>query len=134
VRLRAPGLTRAGLFGLLGLAFSYALVCGLRAIGGDDEGGAQVDGKTLFTEGNGESTACGACHTLSDAGTSATTGPNLDEVLGDMTPEQIREAIVDPNNQIARGFGEGIMPDNYEQLLSKEELDALVTYLDEVSR
>jgi cytochrome c oxidase subunit 1 len=36
VRLRAPGLTRAGLFGLLGLAFSYALVCGLRAIGGDD--------------------------------------------------------------------------------------------------
>ena len=64
----------------------------------------------------------------------ATTGPDLDEALADMSPEQIREAIADPNAEIAKGFGEGIMPDNYEQLLSPEELDALVKYLDEVKK
>ncbi len=102
--------------------------------GGGAAGGEEIDGKTLFTDGNGEATACGACHTLSDAGTSSTTGPDLDEALADMTPEQIREQIADPNSEIAKGFGEGIMPDNYEQLLSPEELDALVKYLDEVSK
>jgi cytochrome c oxidase subunit 2 len=102
--------------------------------GGGAAGGEEIDGKTLFAEGNGESTACGACHTLSDAATTGNTGPNLDEALADMTPEQIREAITDPNSEIAEGFGEGIMPDNYEQLLSPEELDALVKYLDEVSK
>jgi cytochrome c oxidase subunit 2 len=102
--------------------------------GGGEAGGEEIDGKTIFTEGNGESTACAACHTLADAGSSSQTGPDLDESLADMSPEQIREAIADPNADIAEGFGEGIMPDNYEQLLSPEELDALVTYLDEVKK
>ena len=35
---------------------------------------AAPDGKTLFTD------RCGSCHTLSAAGTSGTTGPNLDDV------------------------------------------------------
>jgi cytochrome c oxidase subunit 2 len=104
------------------------------AAGGGEAGGEEIDGKTLFIEGNGEAAACGACHTLADAGTSATTGPDLDESLADMTPEQIREAIADPNAEVARGFSEGIMPDNYEQLLSPEELDALVKYMDEVKK
>ena len=51
-----------------------------------------------------------------------------------MSPEEIRKNIVDPNAEIEKGFGEGIMPDNFEQILSKEELDALVKYLDEVSK
>jgi cytochrome c oxidase subunit 2 len=102
--------------------------------GGGTTGGEEVDGKTLFTDGNGEATACGACHTLADAGTSSSTGPSLDETLADMTPAEIRKQIADPNSKIAQGFSEGIMPDNYEQLLSPEELDALVKYLDEVSK
>ncbi len=102
--------------------------------GGGETGGEEVDGKTLFTDGNGEATACGACHTLADAGTSSSTGPSLDEALADMTPAEIRKQIADPNSEIAQGFSEGIMPDNYEQLLSPEELDALVKYLDEVSK
>ena len=102
--------------------------------GGGAAGGEEVDGKTLFTDGNGESTACGACHTLSDAGTTATTGPNLDEVLKGWTPDQIREAIADPNKDIAKGFGPNIMPPNFEQVLKPEELDALVKYLDEVTK
>jgi cytochrome c oxidase subunit 1 len=36
-RLRAPGFPRAGLFLLLGLAFSFALICGVRALSGHAE-------------------------------------------------------------------------------------------------
>jgi cytochrome c oxidase subunit II len=93
--------------------------------GGGAAGGEEVDGKTLFTEGNGETTACGSCHTLADAGTDSATGPNLDELLPGMEPEDIRAAIA---------AGPGLMPDNYEELFSPEELDALVKYLDEVSK
>jgi cytochrome c oxidase subunit 2 len=93
--------------------------------GGGAASGEEVDGKTLFAEGNGEAASCGSCHTLADAGTSGTTGPNLDELLPTMSADQIREAIA---------TGPGLMPDNYEQLLSPEELDALVKYLDEVKK
>ena len=44
-------------------------------------GAEEADGKTLFTDGNGTATACGACHKLADAGTTGETGPDLDEVL-----------------------------------------------------
>ena len=41
----------------------------------DDKAGAPtVDGKAVFAD------TCGGCHTLSAAGTSGTTGPNLDDV------------------------------------------------------
>jgi mono/diheme cytochrome c family protein len=41
----------------------------------DGNGGAPtVDGKAVFAD------TCGGCHTLSAAGTSGTTGPNLDDV------------------------------------------------------
>ncbi len=39
-----------------------------------DEGAPAVDGKAVFAD------TCGGCHTLSAAGTSGTTGPNLDDV------------------------------------------------------
>ena len=43
-----------------------------------DQGGGEAapaaDGKAVFTD------TCGGCHTLSAAGTSGTTGPNLDDV------------------------------------------------------
>ena len=104
--------------------------------GGGGAGGssAAVDGKTLFTDGNGQATACGSCHKLSDAGTSGSTGPELDTYVREADAEQIRRDIADPNTEIAEGFGENIMPSNYDQLLSREELDALVKYLDEVSK
>jgi cytochrome c oxidase subunit 2 len=104
--------------------------------GGAAQGGggaAQADGKQLFTAGNQATaaTACGACHTLSDAGTSSQTGPDLDAVLKGWDAARIREAIVDPNKEIAQGFGANIMPPNYEQTLNAAQLDALVKYLQE---
>jgi cytochrome c oxidase subunit 2 len=97
--------------------------------GGEEQAGA--DGKQIFTEGAG-GTACAACHTLSDAGATGTTGPNLDDVLPDLGEDQIRQSIVDPDAEIAEGFSPGIMP-RYGETLSDEQVDALVQYLTEVS-
>ena len=94
---------------------------------------AEIDAKTLFAEGNGEATACGACHTLADAGTSSQTGPDLDTSLKGKDEDYIREGIVEPDKVIASGFQAGIMPKNYGDTLSQEEQDALVEYLAEVA-
>jgi cytochrome c oxidase subunit 2 len=101
--------------------------------GGAGGAGAKPDGKTLFTDGNGTATACGGCHTLADAGTSGTTGPDLDKELKGEDAAFIRESIVKPDAVIAPGFQGGIMPKNYGDTLSADELDALVTYLTKVA-
>jgi len=74
-------------------------------------------------------TNCGGCHTLSQAGTTGTTGPNLDEVLGGQSPDQISESIVNPNGVITPGFNAGVMPQNYGETLDPNQLKALVDYL-----
>ena len=94
-------------------------------------GGGETDGKTLFTDA-AEPTACDSCHTLADAGATGTTGPNLDEVLPDLSEAEIRESIVDPDAEITEGFQPGLMP-RYGDTLSEEQVDALVKYLMEVA-
>jgi mono/diheme cytochrome c family protein len=74
-------------------------------------------------------TNCGGCHTLSQAGTTGTTGPDLDDALGSMSPEQISEQIVNPDSEIAAGFQAGVMPQNYGETLNPQDLRALVQYL-----
>lgn len=74
-------------------------------------------------------TNCGGCHTLSQAGTTGTTGPNLDEVLSGKSAEQISEQIVNPNSEITPGFNPGVMPQNYGETLQPNELRQLVDYL-----
>jgi cytochrome c oxidase subunit 2 len=82
-------------------------------------------GKQIFTGGAG----CGGCHSLADAGTTGTVGPDLDQVLPGKDEAFIRQSIVDPDAVIAKGFGPDIMPGNFGQTLSQQEIDALVTYL-----
>jgi cytochrome c oxidase subunit II len=92
-------------------------------------GGAPPDGKAVFADNN-----CGSCHTLADAGTNGTVGPNLDDGLAGRDEAFVRTSIVDPEAEIADGYQGGIMPPNYEQTLAPDELDALVTYLTEVTK
>jgi cytochrome c oxidase subunit 2 len=101
--------------------------------GGGSTGGGAVDAKAIFTQGAGAATACGACHTLSDAGTSASTGPNLDDGLKGRDAAFIKQSIEQPNAQIAQGYSPGIMPQNYRQTLSPEQIDALVKYLQQAT-
>src|ERR671912_338768 len=87
---------------------SFARVCTPTAATTTTEGGA--DGAAVFTS------ACGSCHTLEAAGTSGTTGPNLDDVQPDAetVEEQVRN-------------GGGGMP-AFEGQLSDQEIEAVATY------
>jgi cytochrome c oxidase subunit 2 len=100
---------------------------------GEGEAPAAIDAKALFAEGNGEATSCGACHVLADAGTTGASGPDLGTSLAGKDEAYIRAGIVDPEAAIAAGFQGGIMPKNYGDTLSPEELDALVEYLGKVA-
>ena len=74
-------------------------------------------------------TNCGGRHALSQAGTTGQTGPNLDEGLAGMSPDQISEQIVNPNSEVAAGFQPGVMPQNYGEILQPDQLQQLVDYL-----
>jgi mono/diheme cytochrome c family protein len=49
-------------------------------------------------------TNCGGCHVLSQAGTTGSVGPDLDQVLPGQTAEQISESIANPDAQTTPGF------------------------------
>ncbi len=76
---------------------------------------------------------CGGCHTLAAAGSSGVTGPDLDEVLPGQSAEEIETDIVDPNKEIAKGYPANVMPQEFGETLSEEELKQLVEYLEEVA-
>jgi cytochrome c oxidase subunit 2 len=104
--------------------------------GGGGAAGGAPDGKQLFTAGKDATgaTACAGCHKLADAGSSGGTGPDLDQGLKGKDAAFIKESIVNPNAEIAPGFGRGIMPDNYRSTLSSAEVDALVKYLQDATK
>jgi mono/diheme cytochrome c family protein len=91
--------------------------CGGDAGGGGSgtttSGGGAGDGKTLFAG------TCGTCHTLADAGTTGTFGPNLDEL------KPSRQLVLD-----AIRTGPGPMPEN---LLQGAQADAVATYVSSVA-
>jgi len=74
---------------------------------------------------------CGGCHTLAAANAGGTVGPDLDEVLPGQPESEIEESIVDPEAKIAQGYPAGVMPQEFGEKLSEEELKELVKYLSE---
>jgi cytochrome c oxidase subunit 2 len=106
-----------------------------------DQGGGQAAGGGAAAGGGGADTlaaegaqifdeqGCSGCHTLAAADATETIGPDLDRELPGKSPEFIRTSIVDPDAELAAGFNQGIMPDNFGDALSPEELDTLVEYL-----
>ncbi len=99
-------------------------------------------GKTIFT-GVG---SCGSCHTLSDAGTTGTVGPNLNtlkaacaapasqQARGSTLQKCIETAITDPYKYLPPGYKSGIMPNTFSKTLSPSQIQALVAYLASVSK
>jgi mono/diheme cytochrome c family protein len=87
-------------------------------------------GEQVFVSGTpGGAEACGSCHTMNAAGTSGTTGPNLDKELTSDPPSATRESIVDPNKEIVAGYRANVMPPNYATALTPQQLDAVVNYV-----
>jgi mono/diheme cytochrome c family protein len=76
------------------------------------DGGGAADGKQVFARAG-----CGSCHTLADAGTTGTVGPNLDEA------KPTKELAVDRVTN-----GQGAMPP-FKGQLSDDEIDAVATYV-----
>ena len=110
--------------------FALALALLASGCGGDDDdasgttatggvgatatGGGAADGAAVFA-----SAGCGGCHTLEAAGSTGTTGPNLDDLQPsqDQVAEQVRS-------------GGGVMP-SFEDRLSDDEIDAVAQYVSE---
>jgi cytochrome c oxidase subunit 2 len=88
------------------------------------------DGAKLFA-----SEGCGACHTYKPAGATAQVGPDLDNVAADAKKAgkpldaYVHESIVDPNAYVVPGYKPGVMPPNFGQTLSSQQIDALVAYV-----
>ena len=70
-----------------------------------------LDGKTIFKA------KCGGCHTLADAGTTGTTGPNLD---------QLKPAFARVQKQVTNGGA--VMP-AFKGVLTKAQIDAVANYV-----
>ena len=70
-----------------------------------------TDGKSIFAA------TCGLCHTLADAGTSGTVGPNLDE------SKPSKELAVDRVTN-----GRGVMP-SFRDSLDAAQIQAVADYL-----
>ena len=88
-------------------------------------------GKQLFVAGNPATGAlsCASCHTLKAAGAAGKVGPNLDAAVTQDDAAAIREMIVNPNKEIAKGYAKGIMPLTYGKTLNAKQLDALVKFI-----
>jgi mono/diheme cytochrome c family protein len=65
---------------------------------------------------------CGSCHRLAAAGSRGQIGPPLDQVLPNHTRATLLAKIVRPG-------GGSIMPDDFAQRMSFQELQALVDFL-----
>ncbi len=84
--------------------------------GGEGEGDAEA-GKAVFLGSSG----CGTCHTLSDAGTSGTVGPNLDDA------QPSHDLVVDRVTN-----GQGAMP-SFSASLSEQQIQDVAAYVSSVA-
>ena len=82
------------------------------------------------------SSGCNACHTISAIST-GTVGPNLTQIgevaatreEGVSAEDYIHTSIVNPNAHMVEGFPPNVMPQNYEDILSDQQLDDVVAFL-----
>jgi cytochrome c oxidase subunit 2 len=88
-------------------------------------GEAQAGGEVFSSAG------CGGCHTFAAANSSGKTGPDLDDALQGKDAAFIHESIVNPNAEIAQGFGPNVMPQNYGETLTDKQIADLVAFLSE---
>jgi len=96
-------------------------------------GGNAAAGKVVF---NG-SAGCAGCHTFAAAGSSGTTGPNLDTAPktdaaadGNTALDKfIKESIVDPEAYLAKGYPGGIMPPDFGTRLTPTQINDLVAFI-----
>ncbi len=82
-----------------------------------------------------EKGGCGSCHIIPGIeGATGTIGPSwcdpAEEVqAGEEDVEFLRESILDPNAEIAPGYPANLMPQNFGQIFTDEEIDLLAAFI-----
>jgi cytochrome c oxidase subunit 2 len=100
-------------------------------------------GQAVFTGSAG----CSGCHTLAAASATGTVGPNLDvrlrtdcanpasqKIRGTTLKQCIETAITKPYAYLPTGYSAGIMPSNFAQRLTPDEIQALVNFLSSAAK
>ncbi len=100
-------------------------------------------GQAVFTGSAG----CSGCHTLAAASATGTVGPNLDarlrtdcanpaseKVRGTALKQCIETAITKPYAYLPTGYSAGIMPSNFAQRLTPDQIQALVNFLSSAAK
>ena len=72
------------------------------------------------------SQGCSGCHTLAAAGSTGETGPDLDGALKGKSADFIKTSIVDPRAEVAEGYPPNVMPQNFGDAMSPDQIDSLV--------
>jgi sulfur oxidation c-type cytochrome SoxX len=96
-----------------------------------DESTPEGRGQAIFTQAG-----CIACHTITGI-SNGTVGPVLDgladragdRVAGLTAEEYIHQSIVDPNAYVVEGFPPDVMPQNFAELLTEEQIQDLIAFL-----
>lgn len=70
---------------------------------------------------------CGMCHKILDQ--EGALGPDLTKIGATKSKDYLRQAIIDPEAVIAKGFSGGMMPPTYGEDMKAKELEMLVNYL-----
>ena len=83
---------------------------------------SDTEAKQLFQ------TNCGACHTLARAGTDGIVGPDLDDILGQGTPQSNQERVASAIK--IGGTGDGKMP---ARILEGEDADLVANFVARVA-
>ncbi|MFZ0974065.1 MAG: cytochrome c oxidase subunit II [Solirubrobacteraceae bacterium] len=100
-------------------------------------------GQAVFTGSAG----CGGCHTLAAASATGTVGPNLDvklrtdcanpaseKIRGTTLKQCIETAITKPYAYLPTGYSAGIMPSNFAQRLTPDQIQGLVNFLSSAAK
>lgn len=79
---------------------------------------------------------CFACHQLDALASVGGVGPNLSDVGGRLTPEQIQQSILEPGAVIAELCPAGpcplnTMPQNFSERLTEDQINTIVQFLSE---
>ena len=107
------------------------------SIGGGASAGAapRAGGGNLVALGKEqyELQECYNCHKIGGKGSVKKRGPVLDNIGNLMKTEEMKEKLLNPRAWMAEGFekeyNKKLMPDKYKELMSDQEIDALVAYL-----
>lgn len=130
-------------------AQSQAILKRLEALGGEDAkkieaslgGGAGPAAAPAAAGGNlialgkeqYDLQECYNCHKVGGKGSVKKRGPILDNIGSLMKPEEMKEKLMNPRSWMADGFekeyNKKLMPGKYKELMSEQEIDALVAYL-----